>query len=150
MKLRVKNILIGFCIVIGLAGTFGSCDLFNSLTGNTVTAPERVQQFAAGVTSGAWGTLQSHFYGPGSPQEYDAMNTGEDYWINTLFYDATAITITGEPAGDATQIEATMVGGATYELVFSLKQNPDDKNYYITLIDLVGYDNADDIRRIGY
>ena len=146
----MKKILIGLLLVLILMPFFGSCDLFNKLTGDIVTAPERVNQFITGVTAGTWGLLQDHFYGPGQPEDYEAMNSGKDYWSTTLFYDADSITIAGDPADDATSIDATMsISSNSYDLVFYLKQNPDDNNYYITLIDLVGYDNDDDVRLIG-
>lgn len=145
-----KNIVVLVLCAFLLMIFVGSCDLFNKVSGNTVTAPERVDQFITGVTTGTWGLLQDHFYGPGEPNDYEAMNTGEDFWKNTLFYDATSITVSGDPADDATSIEATMnISGNAYDLVFKLKQNPDNNNYYITLIDLVGYDNNADIRHIG-
>ncbi len=144
-----KRIAVVFVISI-LITFFGSCDLFNQITGNTVTAPERVNQFITGVTTGAWGTLQDHFYGPGEPQDYETMNTGEEYWKNTPIYDADTITVTGDPADTAAAIDATMnIAGNSRDLVFHLKQNPDNKNYYITLIDFVDYANDDDVRFIG-
>lgn len=144
---KIIGSIVCTVFIVGILGFFGSCDLLNKK--DIVTAPERVDEFIAGVLAGSWTSLQSNFYGKGEPDDFEAMNDGEDYWKTTLFHDADSISVSGDPADDATSIDGEMkISGNTYGLTFDLKQHPDDDNYYITTIDLTDFPDSDDIRLI--
>jgi hypothetical protein len=142
-------ILIGV-LIAGVFGILGSCDLFNNVLNEGVSAKDRVDLFIADVKAEKYSSLYTHFY-EGKTQSYDNIKSAS-YWETTpfhsnLYFENITDVSDASVSGDTATITATLVAADNYSITFSLQKNGSD--YYITVIDFASsYDNFD-VRLIG-